>query len=52
MEDITFNKNGVRLPAIPEPYYCLIRKKCDCGRKFWSYKAYVKHYIYKHIYHL
>jgi hypothetical protein len=48
MTTSTQNKNGEWVPAIPEPYYG-VRKTCDCGSKFWTYKGYQGHYALKHI---
>lgn len=35
------------LVAIPEPYYG-IRKKCMCGRHFWTYAGYQGHWLLEH----
>lgn len=43
-------ENGM-IPAIPEPYYGIL-KKCDCGKKFLTKKSYQIHYITKHIYEM
>lgn len=36
------------LPAIPLPLLG-IRKRCDCGRKFWTMDGYRAHYALAHI---
>lgn len=43
------NKRHEWVPAIPEPYFHLIRLECDCGEKFWSRKRYEEHYALAHI---
>jgi hypothetical protein len=42
------NKRGQWVPAIPLPFYGL-RKRCDCGRKFWTTDGYRGHYALCHI---
>jgi hypothetical protein len=42
------NERGEWVPALPEPFYGL-RKRCDCGAKFWTKKAYQAHYALEHI---
>lgn len=42
------NSRGEWMPAIPLPFYG-VRKKCQCGAKFWTTKDYEKHYAYEHI---
>lgn len=42
------NKRGEYVPAIPLPFYG-VRKKCQCGRKFWTIRNYEEHYAYDHI---
>ena len=44
----TQNSEGKWVEAIPEPYYGL-RRKCDCGKKFWTEEGYEGHYALKHI---
>ena len=44
----TQNIQGEWVPAIPLPYYGL-RKKCECGAKFWKEKSYQAHYALEHI---
>lgn len=36
------------LPAIPGPFHGF-RKRCDCGRKFWTTEGYRAHYALVHI---
>lgn len=43
------NKKGNWVPAIYEPYYHLIRKECECGKKFFTREGYEGHYALKHI---
>ena len=43
------NKRGEMVPSIPLPFYQGIFKKCDCGKKFLTEKAYRKHYALEHI---
>lgn len=45
----TQNKKGEWIPAIEEPYYLLFRKRCRCGKKFWSAERYEEHYAYYHL---
>ena len=45
----TQNKLGQWVPAIPLPFYFMIRKGCSCGRKFWTEEGYEAHYALKHI---
>lgn len=60
----TKNKIGEWVPAIPEPYYSIL-KVCPhsdnspehpsldwCGEKFWTLEGYRAHYALKHILHL
>lgn len=42
------NNAGAWLPAIPLPYNGL-RKRCDCGAKFWTMTGYRGHYALIHI---
>lgn len=44
----TRNADGNWVPAIPEPLYGM-RKKCHCGRKFWTLEGYKGHYADEHI---
>jgi hypothetical protein len=43
------NKRGEWVPAIEEPYYLIFRKKCRCGKKFWTRYGYKAHYALRHI---
>lgn len=45
------NARGEWVPAIPLPLYGL-RKRCDCGLKFWTLDGYRGHYALAHILHL
>lgn len=49
----TLRQNGVGewVPDIPVPLYGL-RKRCTCGRKFWTAAGYQGHYALAHILHL
>lgn len=42
------NQDGQWVPAIPLPYHGL-RKRCDCGRRFWTMEGYRGHYALAHI---
>lgn len=42
------NKQGQWVPAIPLPFYGL-KKRCTCGRSFWTEEGYRGHYAYTHI---
>jgi hypothetical protein len=42
------NSSGQWVPAIPLPLYGL-RKRCQCGRKFWTAEGYQGHYALAHI---
>ncbi|HEY6276975.1 MAG TPA: hypothetical protein VIX86_11650 [Streptosporangiaceae bacterium] len=42
------NKRGEWVPAIPLPLYGP-RKRCRCGRKFWTIAGYRGHYALAHI---
>lgn len=44
----TQNTRGVWVPSIPLPFY-EIRKRCECGRKFWTNEGYEGHYALRHI---
>jgi hypothetical protein len=44
----TQNDQGAWVPAIPLPYLGL-RKRCDCGRRFWTTDGYRGHYALVHI---
>jgi hypothetical protein len=44
----TQNSRGEWVPAIPLPLYG-IRKKCECGAKFWTEERYREHYALHHI---
>ena len=43
------NKRGEFVPSIPLPFYHLIFKECECGKKFLTEKAYREHYALEHI---
>ena len=43
------NERDEWVPAIPYPYFLAIRKRCDCGKKFWFYRNYEAHYALEHI---
>ena len=47
-ETTTQNKAGQWVPAIPLPFYGL-RKRCGCGRRFWTEEGYRGHYALVHI---
>lgn len=40
--------SGARVPAIPLPLFGF-RKRCYCGRKFWTLEGYRGHYALVHI---
>ena len=42
------NKRGEWVPSIPLPYYEM-KKRCECGRRFWTMDGYRGHYAYAHI---
>jgi len=42
------NDDGQWVPAIPLPLLGL-RKRCECGRKFWTLAGYRGHYALRHI---
>ena len=44
----TTNKDGEYVPSIPLPYFGR-RKKCQCGKKFWTEEGYEGHYALRHI---
>ena len=44
----TTNTRGEWVPAIPQPLLGL-RKRCSCGRRFWTLDGYRGHYAYAHI---
>jgi hypothetical protein len=44
----TQNKRGEWVPAIPLPLFG-IRKRCQCGKRFWTLGGYRAHYAYVHI---
>jgi hypothetical protein len=44
----TQNERGEWVPAIPLPLYGL-RKRCQCGRHFWTAAGYRGHYALRHI---
>jgi hypothetical protein len=48
MSTRTQNKRGEWWPSIPLPFYGL-RKRCYCGRKFWTMEGYRGHYAVAHI---
>lgn len=43
------NKRGEWVPAIPLPFFGMIRLKCACGAKFSNMEAYEGHYALRHI---
>lgn len=45
---LTANRDGEFVPAIPHPLY-VIRKRCHCGRHFWTVAGYRGHYALAHI---
>lgn len=45
----TQNDRGEWVPAIPVPFYGLLRRRCECGRKFWTLGGYRGHYAVSHI---
>jgi hypothetical protein len=45
---MTENRRGEWVPAIPLPFIGL-RKKCSCGKKFWTTEGYRAHYALRHI---
>ena len=45
---MTQNDEGQWVPSIPVPFYGL-RKRCECGRKFWTEEGYRGHYALAHI---
>lgn len=47
-ETSTRNARGLWVPSIPLPFYGL-RKRCECGRKFWTERGYRGHYALDHI---
>jgi hypothetical protein len=42
------NSRGEWVPAIPLPFFGM-RKRCECGRKFWTLDGYRGHYALVHI---
>lgn len=42
------NRDGEWVPAIPLPLYGL-RKRCECGRRFWTTGGYQGHYALAHV---
>jgi hypothetical protein len=48
MGSSTENTYGGWVPAVPGPFLGL-RKKCRCGRKFWTLEGYQGHYAWAHI---
>lgn len=44
------NSRGLWVPSIPLPLYGL-RKRCSCGRKFWTITGYEGHYALAHIFY-
>lgn len=51
--DLTTNRIGEYVPAIPMPFYLRFgRCKCDCGKSFSSEKRYREHYALSHILNL
>ncbi len=45
---LTRYASGAWAPAIPLPYHGL-RKRCDCGARFWAMAGYRSHYALAHI---
>jgi len=45
---MTQNISGGWVPSVPLPFYGL-RKRCECGRRFWTTAAYRGHYALVHI---
>ena len=45
---LTLNVHNEWVPAIPVPLFGL-RKRCACGRKFWTLAGYRGHYALIHI---
>ena len=43
------NKRGEWVTCIEVPYFLIFRKRCRCGRKFWTMKGYKEHYALTHI---
>lgn len=46
------NKRGEWVPSIPIPLYVpplMLRKRCSCGRGFWTMDGYRGHYALAHI---
>lgn len=43
------NERGQWVVAIPEPYFKLIRKRCECGKLFWTMEGYKGHFALRHI---
>lgn len=50
-EPHTSQKNlmGEWVPAIPEPLFDLLRKRCPCGERFVTRRGYRGHYALAHI---
>lgn len=44
----TQNRDGRWVPSIPLPLYG-VRKRCRCGRRFWTMRGYQGHYALVHI---
>jgi hypothetical protein len=42
------NAAGQWVPSIPLPFYGL-RKRCECGRRFWTLAGYRGHYALAHV---
>ena len=42
------NARGEWVPDIPLPFFGL-RKRCSCGRRFWTMGGYRGHYAVHHI---
>lgn len=44
------NTAGEWVPAIPLPLFVRFgRKRCDCGRAFWTLEGYRGHYALAHV---
>jgi hypothetical protein len=42
------NARGEWVPAIPLPFFG-VRKRCECGRSFWTMDGYRGHYALRHV---
>lgn len=48
MSDSQQMPDGRWVPSIPLPLFGL-RKRCQCGRPFWTMDGYRGHYVLRHI---